>query len=315
VAALKSFIFSPWTDLAAVEMVARQVVEEETETRPTVTALFATDFPSGHFRRLNPGRLGTDAIGGGAYVFTTGLNLSKCVKPFIFYGNLWYSMQTACSNRGEDDDGNSVYFRNYPRDFVTVNLAAVPHYQEVGGAHGTHQLLGRRAAVRPSVQLAAGSLTLFYAGNRIHGHGKILPGPGGECRSRGEKYGRRGDAVVVHGVCFLILEKEDQRMKRWSLVGTSVLGLAVWSWVMVAPALSQGRGQGFRPCPYTSYLCPVRHTCKPFDASGKVAQVLTENLADSMRPGMAVVVDTKTQGRVHVHLGPPLQENCRLLAT
>jgi hypothetical protein len=93
-------------------------------------------------------------------------------------------------------------------------------------------------------------------------------------------------------------------MKRWSLVGTSVLGLAVWSWVMVAPALSQGRGQGFRPCPYTSYLCPVRHTCKPFDASGKVAQVLTENLADSMRPGMAVVVDTKTQGRVHVHLGP-----------
>ncbi|MDD2902814.1 MAG: hypothetical protein PHU44_10320 [Syntrophales bacterium] len=33
-------------------------------------------------------------------------------------------MQTASSSLGEDDDGNSVYFRNYPRDFVTVNLAA-----------------------------------------------------------------------------------------------------------------------------------------------------------------------------------------------
>jgi len=73
---------------------------------------------------------------------------------------------------------------------------------------------------------------------------------------------------------------------------------------MAAPALSQGRGQGFRPCPYTPYLCQVGHTCRPFDASGKVAQVLTETLESSMHPGLAVVVDTKTQGRVHVHLGP-----------
>ena len=35
-----------------------------------------------------------------------------------------------------------------------------------------------------------------------------------------------------------------------------------------------------------------------------MAQVLTETLEDTMHPGMAVVVDTKTQGRVHVHLGP-----------
>jgi hypothetical protein len=51
-------------------------------------------------------------------------------------------------------------------------------------------------------------------------------------------------------------------------------------------------------------VCPVRQTCKPFDASGKVVEVLTETLAGSMHPGMAVVVDTKAQGRVHVHLGP-----------
>jgi hypothetical protein len=59
--------------------------------------------------------MGTDLIGGGAYVFTSGLNLSKCIKPFILYGNFWYSMQTAFSG----DSG-----RQYPRGFATVNLAA-----------------------------------------------------------------------------------------------------------------------------------------------------------------------------------------------
>jgi len=72
----------------------------------------------------------------------------------------------------------------------------------------------------------------------------------------------------------------------------------------VNSAWSQGRGQGFRPCPYSAYVCPVAHTCKPFEASGKVVQVLTETLEDTMHPGMAVVVDTKAQGRVYVHLGP-----------
>ncbi len=116
---------------------------EETETIPTVTALFATDFPTGHFRHFNPGRLGADEIGGGAFAFTSGLNVSKYVKPFVLYGNLWYTMQTAFSGREDrspwvsvlDDNGmptgelaegdpRSTSFRNYPRDIITVNLAA-----------------------------------------------------------------------------------------------------------------------------------------------------------------------------------------------
>jgi hypothetical protein len=125
---------------------------EESETRPTVTALFATDFPTarfnsgfitGHFKYFNPGRLGTDEIGGGAFAFTTGLNVSKYVKPFVLYGNLWYTMQTAFSGRedrsplvaafdeegvptGELVEGDplSAKVRNYPRDIITVNLAA-----------------------------------------------------------------------------------------------------------------------------------------------------------------------------------------------
>lgn len=96
----------------------------ETQTLPTVSAIFSTDFPTGKYRRLNPRALGTDEMGGGAFVFTTGFAVSKYVKPVILYANLFYSMGTAFTNRGEDDDGNPIDVRNYPRDFVTVNLAA-----------------------------------------------------------------------------------------------------------------------------------------------------------------------------------------------
>ena len=93
-------------------------------------------------------------------------------------------------------------------------------------------------------------------------------------------------------------------MKRSYFLTVGVAALCLMVWGTAVPAFSQGRGQGFRPCPYSPYLCPVAQTCKPFDSSGKVVQVLTESLEDGMHPGMAIVVDTKTQGRVHVHLGP-----------
>jgi hypothetical protein len=101
--------------LGDVNLTMKYQLLEEGPKNPTVTALFSTGFPTGHSKRLNPGLLGVDATGCGAYVLTTGLNLSKHVNTFIFYGNLWYSMQTAFSG----DDG-----RQYPRDFVTVHLAA-----------------------------------------------------------------------------------------------------------------------------------------------------------------------------------------------
>lgn len=82
---------------------------------PTMSLIFATDFPTGHYKHLNPARLGTDELGGGAYVFTTGFNVSKWIKPFILYANLYYSMPTSFTN----DEG-----RQHPRDFVTLNLAA-----------------------------------------------------------------------------------------------------------------------------------------------------------------------------------------------
>jgi hypothetical protein len=100
--------------MADINLTLKYRLVEETDCRPTVTALFTTDFPSGKFMKVNPTALNTDALGGG-YAFTPGFNVSKYIKPFIVYGNLWYSMQTP-----DTVDGGKAYHG----DLVTVNLAA-----------------------------------------------------------------------------------------------------------------------------------------------------------------------------------------------
>lgn len=101
--------------LSDINLTLKYRLVKEGPRLPTITALFATDFPTGRYKNLDPALLGTDLLGGGAYVFTTGLNLSKWVEPFIFYANLYYSMSTPF----RDDEG-----KKHPRDFVTLNLAA-----------------------------------------------------------------------------------------------------------------------------------------------------------------------------------------------
>ncbi len=97
---------------------------EETARRPTVTGHFAVDFPTGHHAPLNPGRLGTDDLGSGAYSFTVGLDLSKWVKPFIFYGNLYYSHFLPCRGTVEDEVLGPVVQVLHARDALTFRLAA-----------------------------------------------------------------------------------------------------------------------------------------------------------------------------------------------
>ncbi|MFP3868666.1 MAG: transporter [Desulfobacteraceae bacterium] len=104
-----------------VNLTFKYLFLEEGPVAPAMSAVFATDFPTGHYRHLNPDNLGTDELGGGSYVFTTGLNLAKWIDPFIFYGNFYYSMPTSFTN----DDG-----KQEPRDFVTVNLAAEYPFSE-----------------------------------------------------------------------------------------------------------------------------------------------------------------------------------------
>ncbi len=93
-------------------------------------------------------------------------------------------------------------------------------------------------------------------------------------------------------------------MKRWQFLGTGALAVALLWGALANPAWSQGRGQGFRACPYAPYMCPVKATCKPFEESGRVVRTLTESLEEGMYPGLAVIMETKTKGPVHVSLGP-----------
>jgi hypothetical protein len=93
-------------------------------------------------------------------------------------------------------------------------------------------------------------------------------------------------------------------MKSLHFLVPTLLALILSVCVQTQEATGQGRGQGFRPCPYSPYSCPVKAVCKPFDESGKVAQVLTESLEEGMYPGMVVLMDTKNRGQVRVHLGP-----------
>ena len=51
-------------------------------------------------------------------------------------------------------------------------------------------------------------------------------------------------------------------MRRSFVVGLYLAALVA---ALVCPpqAMSQGRGQGFRPCPYTHYECSAKGVCKP----------------------------------------------------
>lgn len=141
--------FASFGGLGDISLTFKYRLVEETETLPTVSAYFTPTFPSGRFRHLNPVFLGTDLIGNGSYVFTPGLNFSKWVKPFVFYGNLWYSMQTA-----QDSSDNG---RQFPRDFVTVNLAA------------EYPITSKWVACLEMVS--------FYDGGRLFGHqSNVMPG-------------------------------------------------------------------------------------------------------------------------------------------
>jgi len=106
-----------------VALVFKYGLVAEGPKRPQVTAFFGTVFPTGHSRRLNPGHLGTDELGGGSFDFVLGFNIQKWVKPFIFYGNLWYTLRTDYTADGEDTWGNPAQVRVHPRDIVLINLA------------------------------------------------------------------------------------------------------------------------------------------------------------------------------------------------
>jgi hypothetical protein len=97
---------------------------EETARRPTVSAIFTTDFPTGHHFRTNPARLGMDVLGAGAYAWTFGANLSKWLGPVYLYSNLWYSISSREPGVSPHLVANPLMVPVLGRDLVTWNLAA-----------------------------------------------------------------------------------------------------------------------------------------------------------------------------------------------
>ena len=92
--------------------------------------------PTGHASRLNPAKLGQDAIGTGALTFTTGVNLYKWLKPFLVYSKIWMNTPINIYQWRPDPTRNVR-----SREYVTFNLAAEFPLRKVCGPVGNVQQL------------------------------------------------------------------------------------------------------------------------------------------------------------------------------
>ena len=98
-----------------ISLVSKYLLLPETDYRPAVTGVLGMGFPSGHASHLNPGRLGVDAVGAGAFTCTTGVNLFKYLKPFLVHSQIWLNTPVNLF-KARDDSVRS-------RESVTFNLA------------------------------------------------------------------------------------------------------------------------------------------------------------------------------------------------
>jgi hypothetical protein len=76
-----------------ITTVAKYLVLEEGKIRPAIAVVGGVTWPNGHASHLNPRFLlqagSADAVGTGAFTFTTGVNMFKWIKPFLVYSNIW----------------------------------------------------------------------------------------------------------------------------------------------------------------------------------------------------------------------------------
>lgn len=110
--------------LGDILVVGKYQLFSETDWRPTLTPTINVTFPTGHASGLNPGRLGTDDLGSGAYTFSGGLLLSKWLQPFYLYANLYYSVPTDSPPRVSQSEFGPLLPGVINRGQVSGNLAA-----------------------------------------------------------------------------------------------------------------------------------------------------------------------------------------------
>lgn len=58
---------------------------------PSVSTIGRVRFPTGRYENLSPDKLGADATGSGAYMFTLGANVGKYTSQWQVTANLWYN--------------------------------------------------------------------------------------------------------------------------------------------------------------------------------------------------------------------------------
>jgi hypothetical protein len=159
--------------LGDVSFTYKYLLLEEKPAWPAVAGVFTVDFPTGHHRHLNPGLLGIDQLGRGAYTFTPGLNFYKFVDPVLLYGNLWYGLSTDATVAGQ---------RLHYRDKVTLDLAMEYPLSrrwifllEYVSFYDGGRLLGPRAdqpprallSVLPGLELIVSDVLSFTAGVQV----------------------------------------------------------------------------------------------------------------------------------------------------
>ncbi len=114
-----------YAGLGDITTMAKYLVLEEGELCPAVAAVGGITWPSGHASHLNPRFLplagAADAVGTGAFTFTTGVNLFKWVKPFLLYSNIWLNSPL---NIFKMTAGNAKEPPVRSPESVTFNLAA-----------------------------------------------------------------------------------------------------------------------------------------------------------------------------------------------
>jgi hypothetical protein len=114
-----------YAGIGDITTAAKYLVLEEGEVRPAVTVVGGVTWPSGHASHLNPRFLPlagpADAVGTGAFTFTTGVNLFKWVKPLLLYSNIWWNSPV---NIFKMTASNSKAPPVRAMESVTFNLAA-----------------------------------------------------------------------------------------------------------------------------------------------------------------------------------------------
>lgn len=107
-----------YSGVGDITAVAKYNFLKEGDNYPSVSAVGGVGFPTGHASRLNPSKLGMDAVGTGSFNFITGVNLFKYLKPFLVHGQIWMNTPVNIYKLTSDPNRNVR-----SREYLTVNLA------------------------------------------------------------------------------------------------------------------------------------------------------------------------------------------------